>query len=276
MIKWDLCQYTNELISFSTYLPLARLHLKRQFNFEDDVVYVTTWIDNGSNRFVDFFNTDNQDQNDKTQTKKREKLNQYTVNEMKEQISQEKNIGNTLNNTNQLNFNASSFMNLPQSKQERKKTKSKRDETDLQRTYEITRSYMEDEYRTQLIENKIKSDKIKDFLLSPRKFLREYKLKSSIADTAQYDPNQNDQVINQMYNKQHGTWIEQKDEDLELKFEQDDRTRYDVEWCEHITISDPFLNDAQFILPQYVMNNNTYNCPLEMPKSRFNGELKWN
>ena len=276
MIKWELNQYTNDNISFSAYLPLARLHLKRSFNFEDDVVYVTTWIHNASNRFIDFFETKHDQNTDFNQNAEYNDpaSNSYTMNEMKDTISEEKNIGSSQQNT--LNFTASSFMNLPGNKEERKKAKAQRDAADLQRTYEVTRSFMEDEYRTQILESK--TGQIKDFITSPRKFLAKYKSKSaSYYDQVENDPNYNaklnDKLIENMYNKKHDTWIEAKDEDLELKFEQDDRTRYDVEWCEHITISDPFLNDAQFILPKHVMDKNiAYNCPLEMPNSRFNGQ----
>merc|ERR1712087_938397 len=67
--------------------------------------------------------------------------------------------------------------------------------------------------------------------------------------------------------------VAQKGENETFKFREDDRSRYDVEWCEHITISDPFLNDSEFILPPKVREANiAHNCPLKMPNSRFDGQ----
>eukprot|EP01083_Nonionella_stella_P014832 41536_1 len=273
VLEWQLNQCTNNIVSFSVHLPLARLHLKRAFNFEDDVVYVTTWIENASNRFHDFFETKDKEANESDRGREAmDGVNTYTVNEMKEDICKQQNIGTRGDRSTTLNMNASSFMNLPSNKQQRKRTKVRRDATNLQRTYDIVRSFMEEEYRVQVMSTT--SDKIKQLFQSPKAFIDGYQQKKNKSYQKQLDNETlNDDVIQQMFNKQHETYIEAKDEDLVLTFAEDDRVRYDVEWTEHVTISDPFLNDAQFILPRHTTEKNiAYNCPLPMDKSRFNGE----
>merc|ERR1719242_1850028 len=108
------------------------------------------------------------------------------MDQMKSDIASQRNIGNR----EDLNMNASSFMNLPSNKEKRKQTKSMRDSVNSQRTYDIVRSHMEQEYREQVVESA--SGKIKDFMLSPAKFLKEYRQKSNYYAEVQNDPNQNE------------------------------------------------------------------------------------
>ena len=74
-----------------------------------------------------------------------------------------------------INLNTSSFMNLPTNKKDRKKVKIQRDTTNIQRTYDVVRSFMEDEYREQILSKK----SIKDILLnlSTKKYLQKYQNK---------------------------------------------------------------------------------------------------
>lgn len=297
MSEWDVAFCDNDAVQFSVLLPLAKLHLRRSFNFEDDVVYITTWIENASNRFHDFFQSegDDNEQEESVRERNERKLNTFTMQQMTEDMNQEmqrnagpmnasrdspRGGGNALAaaGSGSFNMDASSFMNLKGlKKDQRRAAKERRDASNLARTYGIVRSFMEDEYRLQVVESKGKA--VKELVTSPRKFLEKWKNRSSsYSELLEHDPTQNeavnDRLIQQQFDKQHDTYREPKDLDLALRFEQDDRTRYDVEWCEHIAIGDAFLDDAQFILPSEVMKELSFGFWIQ-PKCRMLNHHFW-
>lgn len=232
--EWNIDRCTNEQITFSVHLPLAKLLIKRAFMFDVDRVYVSTAIRDTRNRFQQFFSSDSDTNYDK----------------WKEEIFNERSKNMGMNDSlSMLTINDAFLFSDAHSSPNtnaRKSEKAIRQQRNIQNTYQIIHGSMEEEYKLNVWSDSIKKT------LSPMQYLQKFRKKNTSLD-------ENERInVDVGGNEMNDNIIEFEEEMI----------RRDIEWCEHISISDPFLSNSELS----ATCDSAFNFPLFMEHSRFANE----